>query len=107
LKTTKVTGTAVAMQNMGQKYVKRIGDKGRSIKDVRSQGGFQYDIFRTRGWGSSDADVRIFWCKRLRIFRNLWCVRTDKRGEEVEPVQTFSGQEGSIFCVFMRTSFMD
>jgi len=23
--------------------------------------------------GSSDADVRTFWCKKLRIFRNLWC----------------------------------
>jgi len=30
--------------------------------------------------GSSDADVRTFWRKNLRIFRNLWCVRTDKGG---------------------------
>jgi len=22
-----------------------------------------------------DADVRTFWCKKLRIFQNLWCVR--------------------------------
>jgi len=27
----------------------------------------------------------VFWCKKLRIFRNLWCVRTDKG---VEPVRT-------------------
>jgi len=32
------------------------------------------------GGGSSDTDVRTFWCKKLRIFQNLWGVRTDKRG---------------------------
>jgi len=35
------------------------------------------DILRTRG-SSSDADVRTFLRKKLRIFWNLWCVRTDK-----------------------------
>jgi len=32
--------------------------------------------------GSSDADVTsaLFGAKKLRIFRNLWCVRTDKEG---------------------------
>jgi len=25
--------------------------------------------------GSSDADVRTFWCKKHRIFRNIWCVQ--------------------------------
>jgi len=47
------------------------------VQDVRSQGkrGFSSaDIFRTRE--SSDADVRTFWCKKLWIFQNLWCVRT-------------------------------
>jgi len=29
--------------------------------------------------GSSDLDVRTFWCNNHRFFRNLWCVRTDKR----------------------------
>jgi len=43
-----------------------------------------------RGWGlcghfadkrgSSDADVRTLMQKKLRIFRNLLCVRTDKEG---------------------------
>jgi len=28
--------------------------------------------------GSSNVDVRTFWHKKLRIFQNLWCVRTDK-----------------------------
>jgi len=30
------------------------------------------------GGGSLDADARTFWYKKLHIFRNLWCVRTDK-----------------------------
>jgi len=67
---------------------------GLSIKDVRSQeGGGDFssvNILRTRG-GSSDADVRTFWCKKLWIFRNLWCVPTDK------------GNRGSIFRDFVRT----
>jgi len=57
-------------------------DKWPAIKDFRSQGegGLSgADIFRTRGErSSSNEDVRTFWCKKLRIFRNLWCVRTDK-----------------------------
>jgi len=55
-----------------------------SIKDVRSQGvgGFvQCGYLRAiREGSSSDADVRTFWYKKLQIFRNLWCVRTDKGG---------------------------
>jgi len=27
--------------------------------------------------GSSDVDVRTFWCKNHRVFRNLWRVHTD------------------------------
>jgi len=44
------------------------------------------------GGGSLYADVRTVWWK-TPIFRNLWCVRTDKRE--------------SIFRDFVRTSFMD
>jgi len=71
-----------------------------SINDVHSQGGLSSaDILRTRGF-------LTFWRKKLWIFRNLWCVRTDK---EVEPVRTFFGQggRGSILRDFVRTSFMD
>jgi len=39
-----------------------------------------------RKGASSDADVRTFWCKKLRIFRNLCSVRT--RGKGVESVRT-------------------
>jgi len=52
-------------------------------KRVRSQGGgvCPVRIFFGQGRGGSlDADVRTFGHKKLRIFRNLWCVRTDKRG---------------------------
>jgi len=46
-----------------------------------------------------------FFVQILRIFRNLWCVRTDKG---VEPVRIFCEQrEGeSIFRDFVRMSFM-
>jgi len=30
------------------------------------------------GGGSSVADVCTFWRKKLRVFRTLWCVRTEK-----------------------------
>jgi len=65
-----------------------------NIKDVRSQGE-RVCPMRTfcRQGGSSDAYVRTFWCKKLRIFRNLWCVRTVKG---VEPVRTFFGQGGGV-----------
>jgi len=41
--------------------------------------------------------------QKLWIFRNLWCVRTDKR-EGVVPVQTFC-RRGEVN--FVRISFMD
>jgi len=44
------------------------GKEGLSTADIADKG------------GSSDADVRTFWCKKLRIFRNLWCVRMNKEG---------------------------
>jgi len=53
---------------------------GLSIKDVRNQGRREFvqnGHFSDKG--GSDADVRTFWYKNLRIFQNLWCVRTDKR----------------------------
>jgi len=50
---------------------------GLSIKDIHNQGGCLVQA-REEG-GSSDADVCTFWCKKYRVFPNLWCVRTDKR----------------------------
>jgi len=60
-----------------------------SIKDVRSQGGGGLSI-ADKG-GSSDADVRTFLRKKLRIFRNLWCVRTDRGGEREGLIQCGQG----------------
>jgi len=65
------------------------------------------DIFRTSEEGSSsDADVRTFLGKKLRIFRNLWCVRTNKG---LSQFGNFADkrEKRSIFCDFVRTSFMD
>jgi len=83
---------------------------GLSIKDVRSQGRgsvFSADNLQKRGnAGSSDADVCTFWCKKLRIFRNLWFVHTDKG--EGDSVRTDSFRtKGVNFCDFVRTSFLD
>jgi len=59
---------------------------GLSLKDVCSQGGgglSSADILRTGSCGRAP-----FWCKKLQIFRNLWCFRMDKEGRGVEPVRT-------------------
>jgi len=48
----------------------------------------------------SDADVRTFWLKKHRIFRNLWCVRTYKGGwASAETLQTRG--EGVKFSRFL------
>jgi len=60
--------------------------KGLSRKDVCSQGGWglsSADILQTRG--SSDADVRTFWCKNLKFFE-IYGVSAQTRG--VKPVRT-------------------
>jgi len=50
-----------------------MSSKGPSIKDVRTQGKvwfFQFGHFVDKGerGGSSDADVRTFWCKKTPDF---------------------------------------
>jgi len=41
--------------------------------------------------GSSDADVRNFSCKKVRIFWNLLCIRTDKEGTSTDIFRTGEG----------------
>jgi len=68
-----------------------------SIKEVCSRGmggGMVVQCGHFSDKGSSDADICTFWNKKLRIFRNLWCIRTDKG-------------KGSIFSDLVRTSFLD
>jgi len=83
--------------------------KGPSIKDVRSQGGG--GLSSADKGDSSDVDVRTFWCKNYRVFRNFWCVRTDKGEEGVQGwaslymLQTRGRR--SIFGDFVRTFFTD
>jgi len=51
---------------------------------------------RTRG--SSDADVRTFWCKKIRTFRNLSCVRKDKGVGQCGHISD-KGGEGQFFAI--------
>jgi len=47
----------------------------------------------------------LFGAKKFGILKIHVVSARTRRG--VEPVQTFGGQEGSIFRDFVRTSFMD
>jgi len=76
-----------------------------SIKDVRSQGVVQCGYF---------ADKWLFRCGRPHFlvqktsdFRNLWCVRNKRGGGVSQYVHLRTRREGSIFCDFVRPSFMD
>jgi len=51
-------------------------------------------------------EMQTFWCKKLRIFRYIWCVRTDK-GDWASVDILWTRRRGSIFRDFVRTSFMD
>jgi len=77
-----------------------MANKGLSIKRVCSQGDCLLRTFCGQ-WGSSNSNVRTFWCKTNRIFQNLWCARTDKGGGRFESVRIFFGQgEGGQFFRF-------
>jgi len=77
----------------------QASNKGLSIKKHPQSGGglSSAKILQTRrGRVFTDAKARTFtfWCKKLRIFRNLRCVRTDKRGREVSQFGHFSDKGG-------------
>jgi len=64
---------------------------------------FNSNFFALGGEEGSNTYVRT-WCKKLRIFRNLWCVRTDiKRGwVSVDILRTRGEGEGSVFTILCR-----
>jgi len=84
-------------------FIRDLGDliRGRPWRTSALRGGGGCPVrtfFGQGGWGSSDADVRTFCCKRLRIFWNLWYVRT-QGGEEVKPVRARGkGVNFAILC---------
>jgi len=87
--------------------VRGIGKQKISIKDVRSQGRgvVQREHFSDKG-GFFKCGYPHFLVQKLRIFRNLWCVRTDRR--RIELVRIFCGQGRRVnFLRFVRTSFMN
>jgi len=56
-------------------------DRGKrlSIKDIRTQG--RGDLSRADIFGQEVVRMSaLFSAKKLRVFRNLWCVRKDKDG---------------------------
>jgi len=83
--------------------LKSFKPKGPSIKGVRSQG---RDVCLVRTFcrqggegGSSDADVRTFRRIKHRIFRNFWCVRTDKEGWASADTLRTRGMGGQFFAI--------
>jgi len=83
---------------------------GLSIKDVHSQRDCPVRIFWCILADISRADKRegtpvLFGAKKLRIFWNLWCVRTDKGdGLNQSDILRSRGRRGLIFRDFVRTS---
>jgi len=74
------------------------------IKDVQSQGVGGLSIAEC-GQRREEVFCRFGRTKgrkcsaKNKIFRKLWCVRTDKREREVETVWTGLVGDGSILCV--------
>jgi len=64
-----------------------------SIKYVRSQGGGVCPVWTMEEVGSSDADVRTFWCKKFGFFE-MYGVSARIRGRGIEPVGIFCGHGG-------------
>jgi len=76
-----VGGVLIAGNGNLTNRVKTILSNGLSIKDVRNQIGreiVQCGHFSDKG-NSSDADVCTFWCKKLRIFFEIYGVSARTR----------------------------
>jgi len=85
-------------------------NKGLSIKDVRSQRGNLScaDILRTRGKRSSVTDIHTFWCKITSQFSKFMVCPHGQGRRGCASADIFRIRaERSIFCDFVRTSFMD
>jgi len=73
---------------------------------LRGSGFCPVQAFCGQGWFFRCGCPHFFaWCKKLRIFRNLWCARrprTDKKSWA-----NADKGKGVNFCDFVRTSFTD
>jgi len=81
-----------------------------SMKNVRIQGKRRLctvQIFYGQRGFFKCGRPHFFGQKASDISKFMVRVRTDKRGGEVESMRTFCGHGGSIFCNFVRTSFID
>jgi len=52
---------------------------------------------------SSDADVCTFWCKKIQIFQNLWCVSHGREAVGLVSANILQTRR-SIFCNFVQMS---
>jgi len=91
-------------------YILTFFAKRPSTKDVRTQkeGVVQCGHFSDKGErGFFRCGRPHFLMQKTRIFRNLWCVHTDK-GEVVEPVRTVfeQGGRGQFFCLCSLCDFV-
>jgi len=86
--------------------------KGIKLDFSYSEGSFIKEL-RSRGEGFFRCGRPHFLVQKHRIFRNLWCVRTDNTGggghfsniKLIEPVRTFTDK--GEWVNFVRTSFID
>jgi len=74
--------------------------------------GVDHETSAVGGRGVSSVDKRVFrphfLVQKLRIIRNLWCVRTDKKGEiwdSADVLQTKGEAEGVNFSQFCADLF--
>jgi len=69
------------------------------MKDVRNQG-VEGLSSADKGEGcSSDTVVCTFCRKKIRIFCNLWCVHTDKRGGGIKQCGHFANRGSQFFAI--------
>jgi len=81
-------------------------NKGLSIKEYAVRGVVSNaDIFRIRG--VPQMRTSALFAEKISDFSNFMVCPHELWGRGFEPMRTFYGQGWSIFCDFVRTSFMD
>jgi len=94
-------------QNCTRSKLFYLGTTHKGSPQSGEEGFVQFGHFADKG-GSSDADIRTFWCKKHRIFRNLWCICTDKGGGMLNQCGHFADKgEGQFFAILCGRPLKD